>query len=162
MAITDTVRRYVEAGREALSPQKAEQIARSLARQGEIRRDQVAGLASDLVSWSRRNRDRLLEMIGSEVRKQITRAGLASKDEVDALKRRVRELERQARTSAAASTTSRAKPSTTRKPSTARKPSRTGRPKPTSATSPTATPATTTASKATTSRRKTPARRSPT
>jgi polyhydroxyalkanoate synthesis regulator phasin len=94
MAITDTVRKYVEAGREALSPGKAEDMARALARQGEIRRDQVSGLARDLVDWSRRNRERLLDLIRREVKKQISRAGVATKDEIDSLKRRVRELER--------------------------------------------------------------------
>lgn len=163
MAITDTVRRYVEAGREALSPQKAEQIARSLARQGEIRRDQVAGLTRDLVGWSRRNRDRLVELIRAEVRKQIARAGLATKDDVDALKRRIRELERGARTSAAASATAGRKPAATRKPASTRKTAarkttakRSASSKVTA--SPTATPATTTSP----TRRKTPTRRSPT
>jgi polyhydroxyalkanoate synthesis regulator phasin len=94
MAITDTVRKYVEAGREALSPGKAEDMARALARQGEIRRDQVSGLARDLVDWSRRNRERLLDLIRREVKKQISRAGVATKEEIDSLKRRVRELER--------------------------------------------------------------------
>jgi polyhydroxyalkanoate synthesis regulator phasin len=94
MAITDTVRRYVEAGREALSPGKAEDMARALARQGEIRRDQVSGLARDLVDWSRRNRERLLDLIRREVKKQISRTGVATKDDIDSLKRRVRELER--------------------------------------------------------------------
>ena len=94
MAITDTVRRYVETGREALSPGKAEDMARALARQGEIRRDQVSGLARDLVDWSRRNRERLLDLIRREVKKQISRTGVATKDDIDSLKRRVRELER--------------------------------------------------------------------
>jgi polyhydroxyalkanoate synthesis regulator phasin len=94
MAIADTVRKYVEAGREALSPGKAEDMARALARQGEIRRDQVSGLARDLVDWSRRNRERLLDLIRREVKKQISRTGVATKDEIDSLKRRVRELER--------------------------------------------------------------------
>jgi polyhydroxyalkanoate synthesis regulator phasin len=94
MAIADTVRKYVEAGREALSPGKAEDMARALARQGEIRRDQVSGLARDLVDWSRRNRERLLDLIRREVKKQISRAGVATKDEIDSLKRRIRELER--------------------------------------------------------------------
>jgi polyhydroxyalkanoate synthesis regulator phasin len=119
VAITDTLRRYVEAGRDALSPKKAEDLARGLARQGEIRRDQVAGLAGDLMEWSRRNRDRLLELIRREVRKQIARAGVATKDEVDALKRRIRELEREARTAAASATrkprSTAAKSGTTRK-----------------------------------------------
>ena len=113
MAITDTVRKYVEAGREALSPGKAQDIARSLARQGEIRRDQVSGLARDLVTWSRKNRDRLQELIGREVKKQVTRMGVATKEDIDSLKRRVRDLERAGKTPAR-SATSPAKKSTAR------------------------------------------------
>lgn len=122
MAITDTVRKYVEAGREALSPGKAQEIARSLARQGEIRRDQVSGLARDLVTWSRRNRDRLQELIGREVKKQVTRMGVATKEDIDSLKRRVRDLERAGK-SPARSASSAAKKSTARprKKSTAAK-----------------------------------------
>jgi polyhydroxyalkanoate synthesis regulator phasin len=94
MAIAETVRKYVEAGREALSQKKAEDLARSLAKQGEIRRDQVAKLARDLTRWSRQSSERLLEIIRGEVKKQITRAGVATRDEVDSLRRRVRDLER--------------------------------------------------------------------
>jgi polyhydroxyalkanoate synthesis regulator phasin len=122
MAITDTVRKYVEAGREALSPGKAQDIARSLAKQGEIRRDQVSGLARDLVTWSRKNRDRLQELIGREVKKQVTRMGVATKEDIDSLKRRVRDLERAGK-APARSAASPAKKSTARprKKSTASK-----------------------------------------
>jgi polyhydroxyalkanoate synthesis regulator phasin len=109
MAISDTVRRYVEAGREALSPGKAEELARALAKQGEIRRDQVSGLARDLVDWSRRNRERLLDIIRREVNRQISRAGVATKDDVDSLKRRVRDLERGARKGAGGTSRARAR-----------------------------------------------------
>ena len=101
----DTVRRYVEAGREALTPQKAEELARSLVKQGQARREQATKLARDLSEWSRRNSERLAEIIRREVKKQISRAGLATKDEVESLKRRIRELEK----GGAKKTTTRAK-----------------------------------------------------
>ena len=41
----DAVRRYVEAGREALTPERAEELARTLVREGQARRDQVSHLA---------------------------------------------------------------------------------------------------------------------
>jgi hypothetical protein len=71
----DAVRRYVEAGREALRQVPAEELAR------------------DLAAWSRRNRERLLATIRAEVKKQISRAGVATKDDIESLKRRVRKLE---------------------------------------------------------------------
>jgi polyhydroxyalkanoate synthesis regulator phasin len=90
----ETVRRYVEASRDALTPKKAEEIARSLVKRGQIRRDQATRLARDLVEWSRKNRDRFLGTVQREVKRQITNLGVASKDEVASLKRRVRDLER--------------------------------------------------------------------
>lgn len=99
----DAVRKYVEAGREALTPEKAEELARALVKEGQARRDQVTRLARDLAEWSRRNSEKLLDTIRGEVKRQIARAGVATKDDVEALKRRVRKLE------------------TTRKPAGARK-----------------------------------------
>jgi polyhydroxyalkanoate synthesis regulator phasin len=100
----DTVRRYVEAGREALTPRKAEQLARALTKEGQARRDQVSTLAHDLVDWSRKNSDRLLATIRTEVKRQLTRAGVATKDDIESLKQRIRKLEasRPARTTGAA------------------------------------------------------------
>jgi polyhydroxyalkanoate synthesis regulator phasin len=121
VAIGDTVRRYVEAGREALTPKKAEDLARSLAKQGEVRRDQVSRLARDLAEWSRRNSERLMEIVRSEVKRQMSRTGVATKDEVEALRRRVRELERGRPKASAAKKSSPAKRTTTRKSTGSRK-----------------------------------------
>ena len=121
MAIGDTVRKYVEAGREALTPKKAEDLARSLAKQGEVRRDQVSRLARDLAEWSRRNSERLIEIVRSEVKRQMSRTGVATKDEVEALRRRVRELERGRPKASAAKRSSTAKRNTTRKSTGSRK-----------------------------------------
>jgi polyhydroxyalkanoate synthesis regulator phasin len=100
----DAVRRYVEAGREALTPKRAEELARSLVKEGQARRDQVTGLARDLLEWSRKNSERFRETIGREVTKQIGRAGLATKAEVESLKRRIRKLESSSAASAKKST----------------------------------------------------------
>ena len=89
----DTVRRYVEAGMEALTPKKAEDLAKSLVKQGQARRDQAAKLAKDILEWSRENSDRLGQLIRREVKKQIGKAGLATKDELESVKRRIRKLE---------------------------------------------------------------------
>jgi polyhydroxyalkanoate synthesis regulator phasin len=89
----DTVRRYVEAGREALTSKKAEEMARDLVKQGQARRDQVEKVARDLRDWSRKSSERLRDTISREVKKQMSRAGVATKDEVESLKRRIRKLE---------------------------------------------------------------------
>jgi polyhydroxyalkanoate synthesis regulator phasin len=89
----DTVRRYVEAGREALTPKKAEDLAKSLVKQGQARRDQATKLAKDLLDWSRKSSDRFGQTIRREVKKQIGKAGLATKDDLESIKRRIRKLE---------------------------------------------------------------------
>ncbi|MGH9169196.1 MAG: hypothetical protein ACRD02_15355 [Acidimicrobiia bacterium] len=95
----DTVRRYVEAGREALTSKKAEEMARELVKQGQARRGQVGRVARDLRDWSKKNSERLRETISREVKKQMARAGVATKGEVESLKRRIRKLESGGKTS---------------------------------------------------------------
>ncbi|MGH2675637.1 MAG: hypothetical protein ACRDKA_05815 [Actinomycetota bacterium] len=89
----DAVRRFVEAGREALTPEKAEALARALVKEGRARGDQVARLTKDLATWSRRSSDSFVRTIRAEVKRQISKSGVATKDEVEALKRRIRKLE---------------------------------------------------------------------
>jgi polyhydroxyalkanoate synthesis regulator phasin len=89
----DAVRKYVEAGREALTPRRAEDLARTLVREGQARREQVNRLAGDLLQWSRKNSERLRATIRQEVQRQIARSGVATKDDLEPLKRRIRALE---------------------------------------------------------------------
>jgi polyhydroxyalkanoate synthesis regulator phasin len=131
----DLVRRYVEAGRDALSPQKAQELARALVKQGEAGRDQASTVARQLLDWSRRNSERFRETVQREVRRQITRAGFATKDEVEGLRRRVRELERSSPSAKQTSSktagrrkTATRKKSTTRKAATTRRKSTSARP----------------------------------
>jgi polyhydroxyalkanoate synthesis regulator phasin len=89
----DAVRKYVEAGRDALTPQRAEELARALVREGQVRTDQATRLARDLLDWSRKSSEQLRDSIGREVSRQISRSGLATKEDLEPLKRRIRKLE---------------------------------------------------------------------
>lgn len=73
----DLMRRYMDAGREAVTGERAEDLAR------------------DLLDWSRRNAERLSGLVRREVQRQLRLAGVATRDEVSELKKRVRELEQQ-------------------------------------------------------------------
>ena len=88
----DDVRKFVEAALDKLTPAKAQELARSLAK-GEGR-EQVSKLAHDLLEWSQRNRERVTELIRREVKDQLKTLGVATKDEMEALKKRVRALEK--------------------------------------------------------------------
>jgi polyhydroxyalkanoate synthesis regulator phasin len=90
--VLDQIREYMEAAIGKLSPAKAQDLAKSLTKgQG---RDQVTKTAKDLLAWSNKNRERLTSMVQTEVKSQLKTIGVASRDEVDALRKRVRELER--------------------------------------------------------------------
>ena len=91
----EDVRKYIEAAIETLSPAKAQQLAKQLL-EPDARKEQVAKAAQELLEWSQHNRDRLRDFVGGEVRDQLASVGVATRGEVDALKKRVRELERAA------------------------------------------------------------------
>ena len=91
----EDVRKYIEAAMETLSPTKAQQLAKQLL-EPDARKEQVAKAAQELLEWSQHNRDRLKDFVGREVREQLASMGVATRSEVDALKKRVRELERAA------------------------------------------------------------------
>lgn len=91
----DDVRKFVEAALHNLTPAKAQQLARSIAK-GE-KREQVSKLAQDLLEWSQRNRERVVGLVRREVRDQLKTLGVATKDDLEALRKRVRALERAAK-----------------------------------------------------------------
>jgi polyhydroxyalkanoate synthesis regulator phasin len=95
MMIED-VKKFMEAAVERLTPAKAQQLAKSLA--GAQGKEQVAKYAQELLEWSHRNRERVTELVQREVKAQLKMLGVASRDEVEALRKRVRELERTAGT----------------------------------------------------------------
>jgi polyhydroxyalkanoate synthesis regulator phasin len=93
MVVTE-VRKYMEAAVEKLTPAKAQEMARSLLEGQSKGREQVQKVAQDLMDWSNQTRERMSEMVRREVARQLDAIGVASKDELDAVKARVRELER--------------------------------------------------------------------
>jgi polyhydroxyalkanoate synthesis regulator phasin len=91
----EQVRQYMEAAIGKLSPAKAQELAKSLTKSKGQGRDQVSKAAKDLLAWSNKNKERLTSMVQTEVKSQLKTIGVASRDEVDALRKRVRELERE-------------------------------------------------------------------
>jgi polyhydroxyalkanoate synthesis regulator phasin len=91
----DDVRRTIEGLLGTLTPAKAQQLAKGMLEPG-ARKDQVAKAAGELVEWSQKNRERMRELIRKEIRDQLQQVGVAPQSELDALKKRVRELERAA------------------------------------------------------------------
>jgi polyhydroxyalkanoate synthesis regulator phasin len=91
MTKVDDMRKAFEATIGNLSPTRAQELAKGFLEPGAAK-EQVAKTAADMMEWSQRNRQRLR----SEIKDQMRQMGLATQDELDALRKRVRELERAA------------------------------------------------------------------
>jgi polyhydroxyalkanoate synthesis regulator phasin len=91
MTRVDDMRKAFEATIGNLSATRAQELAKGFLEPGAAK-EQVAKTAADMMEWSQRNRQRLR----SEIKDQMRQMGLATQDELDALRKRVRELERAA------------------------------------------------------------------
>ena len=93
--VRDAIKRYVEAAQSFtdVPRERAEQIARRLAGSGLIDRTQIRSVASDIVGRSRDNRRKVTDLVTREIKRQVSRIGFASKDEVERLRQRVQALE---------------------------------------------------------------------
>ena len=125
MATMQDVRKQLEASFGNLTPTRAQELAKGMMDR-DAAKEQVARLAADLLEWSQRNRARLTTMVRDEVRDQLRQMGVASQEELDALRKRVRDLERsqRARTVKASTkkaTSKAATAKTTRKTSSAKR-----------------------------------------
>ena len=123
MTRVDDLRRAVEAAIGNLTPARAQELAKGFLEPGAAK-EQVAKTAADLLDWSHRNRERLTDVIRREVQDQMKLMGGATQEELDALRKRVRELERRAGMTASGRARARRKPTakkTTAKKTTARK-----------------------------------------
>jgi polyhydroxyalkanoate synthesis regulator phasin len=95
MSALEDVRKTIEAAIGNLTPAKAQELAKNFADPGTAK-EQVSKMAGDMLEWSQRNRDRMREFVGREIAAQMKSMGVATQSDLDALKKRVRELERQA------------------------------------------------------------------
>jgi Skp family chaperone for outer membrane proteins len=89
--VIDDIRKTFDAVIGQLSPAKAQQLAKRYLEPGAAK-EQVAKTAAELVDLSQRLRD----SVRREVSQQLHSMGAATQDELDALRKRVRDLERAA------------------------------------------------------------------
>ena len=93
----DGVRNFMRQRYDRLSSRRPEDLARTLAEQGQARKEQATRIARDVVEWSKKNSELIADVVQREVRHQIARLGVATKEEVSSLRRRVRDLEGEVR-----------------------------------------------------------------
>ena len=56
--------------------------------------DQINRVAQDVLDWSQRSREWVSDLVQREVKRQLSALGIATREDLDALRKRVRELER--------------------------------------------------------------------
>lgn len=113
--IIDDLRKTVEGLLGTLTPAKAQQLAKDMLEPGAAK-EQVAKTTADLLEWSHANRERLSTFVRREIADQLKAiGGVASQTELDALKKRVRDLERAAGMTASGRSKSAKKSTSTRK-----------------------------------------------
>jgi polyhydroxyalkanoate synthesis regulator phasin len=86
------VRGFVEAVSGALTPSRARDLARSMTQGQGV--EQINRVAQELLEWSQRSREWISETVQREVKRQLSGAGIATREDLDALRKRVRELEK--------------------------------------------------------------------
>jgi polyhydroxyalkanoate synthesis regulator phasin len=118
MTKLEDMRKTFEATLGNLTPARAQELAKGFLEPG-ARKEQVAKTAADLVEWSQRNRERLRTAIRREISDQMQQMGVATRSELDAVKKRVRDLERAAGMTASGRSAAAKSPSA-RKPATAK------------------------------------------
>jgi polyhydroxyalkanoate synthesis regulator phasin len=89
--VLDDIRKTFEAVMGHLTPAKAQELAKRYLEPGAAK-EQVSKTAGELVQLSQR----LRESVRKEVASQMRSMGVATQDEVEALRKRVRDLERAA------------------------------------------------------------------
>jgi len=96
MAQSDLLKRYLDAGVAftQMTRQRAEAIVRDLVKAGEVQSDQAQQAVQELVERSRENTERLVELVRKEMRDQVGNLGLATRDDIARLEKRIESLGR--------------------------------------------------------------------
>lgn len=84
MAQNPLIKRYLDAGMAftQMTQARAEAIVKELVKAGEVQAQRTEEVVNALVERSRKNTDKLLEVVRKEVRDQIAGLGLATKDDI--------------------------------------------------------------------------------
>jgi len=91
MATNDRWQRYLETGRAwtELTRAQAESIVKDLVRAGEVQQERAKKAVDDLLERSRKNTEELSKMIRKEIKQQVSALGIATKDDLARLERKL-------------------------------------------------------------------------
>lgn len=96
--------------------ERAQKIVSDLAKRGESRTKDIQRSAREFAERSARNRRELVGLVQKEIRRQIKALGLTTREEIDRLQRRVRDLERKPKAKPEAQPKAKPKPKAKAKP----------------------------------------------
>jgi polyhydroxyalkanoate synthesis regulator phasin len=96
-AMQDAWRAYLDLalGLTETSRKRATKVVKKVVGRGGVTAEQLQSMAEELVTTSVANREALTRLVRSELERALSRVGLATMDEVNALNARVLELEKQ-------------------------------------------------------------------
>jgi polyhydroxyalkanoate synthesis regulator phasin len=85
MADDDLLRRLLDAGMtfSAMTQARAEALIRDLVKQGEVQAEQAQATIDELLDRSRRNSERWIEAVKTEIDQQIANLNLATRDDIE-------------------------------------------------------------------------------
>jgi polyhydroxyalkanoate synthesis regulator phasin len=91
MAQAPDWKQLIEAGMQfsEMRRSQAKRIAKELVAQGQVARDQLSATVDELVDMSRRRTDELSRVVRQEVQRQLGTLGLATKDDLERVERRL-------------------------------------------------------------------------
>jgi len=80
-------------GLAAMTEEKAKEIVSEMEKKGEISKEEGKKLVNEIMEERKKQRKEMEEKVSSEVEKAMTKAGLATKDDVKKLDRRLKNIE---------------------------------------------------------------------
>jgi len=96
----EDMRKYVRAGLEALSSQGADDAAGAIMSRASVLAEQLSAFASGFLEWSAEARASLMQELKDMITRQVETMGLATKEDLDALRHRIDRLEGSSRAGA--------------------------------------------------------------
>jgi len=113
-------RQFLEAGMQftAVTRTEAQRRARQLVREGQLAQGRMQAFIDELVRTSRQRADDLVEIVRTEIQRQVEALGIATKRDLERLEARIRKAEKASKQTAKAARTA-AKDAATRRPSRA-------------------------------------------
>ncbi len=88
---------YFSLGLALLTKEKAESLVKELVRKGELKREESKGFLSELLEKARKEKNELITIVQKEIKKVIGEMGLATKEDIEKLERKIKGLEKKAK-----------------------------------------------------------------